>query len=114
MEKQTDNQEELLMDFSTMFKGKKPGRKPTLKPKQNEVAKTPNWLLEIPAKLEVTREQIQERRLMDEARWMSVAKALQPNLKYLAAAVSAWNYLYSDKGHGTEKFLSCKKALALI
>ena len=34
MEKQ-ENQEELLMDFSTMFKGKKAARKPVLKSKQN-------------------------------------------------------------------------------
>ena len=101
------------MDFSSMFKGKKTFRKPVRKPKEAEV-KTPNWLLEIPSKLETTKYDIESRRHMDEARWMSTTKALSPNLKYLASVVSCWNYLHSEKGHGSEKFLSCKRALEFL
>ena len=51
---------------------------------------------------------------MDETRWMSVAKSLNPSLKYLSAVVSSLNYFFSEKGYGSEKFLSCKRAFEMV
>lgn len=42
--------EELICDFSQMFKGKGGFRKPPVR-EARQVEQTPNWLLEIPAKL---------------------------------------------------------------
>jgi|JI6StandDraft_1071083.scaffolds.fasta_scaffold605782_1 hypothetical protein len=49
-ENKVEEEEELITDFSDMFKSKgAPRRMPKLSSKQTE--QTPNWLLEIPAKL---------------------------------------------------------------
>lgn len=47
-------QEELITDFSTMFKGKRPQKRPTRK-LEDSTTKTPNWLLEVPAKIDLTK-----------------------------------------------------------
>ena len=42
------------------------------------VQDTPNWLLEIPTKLELTREQLAERKLIDQRKWKSITKGSNP------------------------------------
>lgn len=54
-EKANEEQEEVLMDFSSMFKGKRNAKRPVLQTKKADQPKTVNWLLEIPAKLDITR-----------------------------------------------------------
>ena len=82
-----------------MFKGKGfPKRKPKLSSKQ--VEQTPNWLLEIPSRLELTKEELSQRKVMDQRRWKSVAKTDNHRLEVLAAVVTVWNYLFSSKGVG--------------
>ena len=60
IENQASNaNEDVLMDFSSMFKGKRNARKPIQSRKNvSEQSKTVNWLLEIPAKLDITREDL--------------------------------------------------------
>lgn len=87
-------------------------RKPTrTKTTQN---KTPNWLLQIPAKLDVTLEDLQRKSVMDNRKWLSIAKTNDPDLKIVAAVCSCYNYLFSDKGLGNGKLLTVKKCLDLI
>ena len=67
-------------------------RKPKNKTKET---KSPNWLLEIPAKLDLTIEDIKVRRVMDQRKWISIAKS-SGSLKIIAAVCSCWNYLTSS------------------
>lgn len=64
-----------------------------------ETNTTPNWLLEIPAKLDISRRELEERRMIDKRRWDSVVKGDKGNELVLAAA-SVWNYLFSTSGVG--------------
>lgn len=93
-----------------MFKGKgAPKRMPKLSNKQAEP--TPNWLLEIPAKLEITKQELCERKVFDQRRWHSISKTSQEKLQVTSAVVSVWNYLYSEKGGGKLPSLTVKKAV---
>ena len=77
IENQASNaNEDVLMDFSSMFKGQRNARKPIQSRKNvSEQSKTVNWLLEIPAKLDITREDLEQRKVMDQRRWHSITKA---------------------------------------
>jgi hypothetical protein len=42
--------------------------------KNGDINKTQNWLLEIPAKLDITLDDLKKRRVMDQRKWFSVIK----------------------------------------
>jgi hypothetical protein len=59
-----------------MFKGKAFNKRmPKLS--SSKQVDTPNWLLEIPAKIELTKEELCERRMMDQRRWHSLSKTAE-------------------------------------
>ncbi len=59
-----------------MFKKNGNVRKPTLKSTNTIKAPSqPNWLLEIPAKLDITLDNISERRYMDMNKWNKTFKS---------------------------------------
>jgi hypothetical protein len=51
-----------------MFKKDTPFRNPP-KLSTKQIEQTPNWLLEIPSKLEITIEDVLERKYFDQRRW---------------------------------------------
>jgi hypothetical protein len=73
-ENQGEEEEELITDFSQLFKGKGGVRRmPKLSSKQTE--STPHWLLEVPSKLEITKEDLCKRKVLDQRRWKAIAKS---------------------------------------
>ena len=72
--KPKEEEEQLITDFSQMFKNKGFAKKPP-KLSNRQPEQIPNWLLEIPAKIELTKEEMYMRKVMNQKRWMSMAKA---------------------------------------
>ena len=71
----------------------------------NTQAKTPNWLLEIPAKLDIELNDLYQRKVLDQRRWQSVVKSpdQDPLNRIIASVGSVWNYLCSQKGTGKQQ-----------
>ena len=82
-----------------MFKGRGNLRKPP-KLSSRQAEPTPNWLLEIPAKLDLTKEQLQARKAFDQRRWHCMVKCSDPKDRIAASVASVWNYFFSTKGVG--------------
>jgi hypothetical protein len=57
-ENAVEKEEELITDFSQMFKGKGFSKRMPKLSSAKQVEQAPNWLLEIPARLELIKEQL--------------------------------------------------------
>ena len=103
------------MDFSNMFKkgGNTLKKKPVLGSNKNignSNQSTPNWLLEIPAKLDIEIGDLHQRKVFDQRRWHCVVKSpdQKPVNRIIAGIASSWNYLYSQTGNGNKEALRFK------
>lgn len=70
--------------------------------------------MEIPRNLEITQEEMRERKCMDSRRWMCMARAQYPRSCGISSLTSCFNYLFSTLGTGTQRPISTEEALEAL
>ena len=104
-----EEEEGLITDFSTIFK-----RKTNKQFKPSQTKPTKNWLLEIPTRIDITLNDLKERKVFDTKRWMCISRPQYPKSCGISSVVSVWNYLYSRIGTGDLEPLSAEKGMELL
>lgn len=124
-----DKKEDLILDFTDLFKGKKK-KKPLKKfipsensPPPEEVLSENKTLLNtdapleiavIPRNLSITIQELEERKYMNPKRWYCLSRPQYSKSCGISSLVSCWNYLFSTLGEGTLQPISQEYALELL
>ena len=130
-----DQNSNVLMDFTSMFKGKikkKPNKRflkntenidpkneineneSIFKENSNSASESQTEIIDIPKNLIISQKDIEERRFMNLKRWYCLSRPQYAKSCGISSLVSCWNFLFSNLGEGNLPPISQEYALELL